>query len=71
MLIDDAQAQDTAAMNRGSEQNSPVLVDGVEIDTAASGRTKAEQSLTIEAVIHSDNLRLAYCTYGGVRGRRE
>ncbi len=71
MLIDDAQAQETAAMNRGSEQNSPVLVDGVEIDTAASGRTKAEQSLTIEAVIHSDNLRLAYCTYGGVRGRRE
>ncbi|MBU1619646.1 MAG: group II intron reverse transcriptase/maturase [Gammaproteobacteria bacterium] len=60
MLIDDAQAQDTAAMNRGNGQNPPMLIDGVEIDTAASGRTKAEQSLTIEAVIHSDNLRLAY-----------
>ena len=37
MLIDDAQAQQAAAMNRRSEQNSPGLVDGVEIDTAASG----------------------------------
>lgn len=60
MWIDDAQAQQAAAMNRRSEQNSPGLIDGVEINTAASGRTKAEMSLTIEAVIHSDNLRLAY-----------
>lgn len=44
MLIDNAQAHDTAAMNRGSERNSPVLIDGVEIDTAASGRTKEERS---------------------------
>lgn len=34
MLIDDAQVQVTAAMNRGREQKSPVLIDGVEIDTA-------------------------------------
>lgn len=37
MLIDDSQAQQAAAMNRGSEQNSPELTYGVEIDTAASG----------------------------------
>lgn len=60
MLIDDAQAQATAAMNRGSEQNSPVLIDGVEINTAASGRTKAEMSLTIDAVRNRENLMLAY-----------
>lgn len=60
MLIDDAQAQQAAAMNRGSEQNSPVLIDGVEIDTAASGRTKAEISLTMNAVISRENLMLAY-----------
>jgi len=60
MLIDDAQAQATAAMNRGSEQNSPVLIDGVEINRAASGRTKAEMSLTIDAVINRENLMLAY-----------
>ncbi|AUG99571.1 group II intron reverse transcriptase/maturase [Prodigiosinella confusarubida] len=60
MLIDDAQAQATAAMNRGREQNSPVLTDGVEIDTAANGRTKAEMSLTMDAVISRKNLMLAY-----------
>lgn len=60
MLIDDAQAQATAAMNRRSEQNSPGLVDGVEIDTVASGRTKAEMSLTMDAVISRENLMLAY-----------
>lgn len=60
MLIDDAQAQQAAAMNRGSEQNSPVMIDGVEIDTAASGRTKAEISLTMNAVISRENLMLAY-----------
>ncbi len=60
MLIDDAQAQQAAAMNRGSEQNSPELEHGVEIDTAAIGRTKAEMSLTIDAVISRGNLMLAY-----------
>lgn len=60
MLIDDAQAQLTVAMSSGDEQNSSRLVYGAEINTAASGRTKAEESLTIEAVIHKDNLRLAY-----------
>ena len=50
-------------MNRRSEQNSPVLAHGVEIGTAASGRTKAEMSLmslTIDAVISRENLMLAY-----------
>ncbi len=47
-------------MNRRSEQNSLMLTDGVEINTAASGRTKAEMSLTIDAVISRENLRLAY-----------
>lgn len=60
MLIDDAQAQQAAAMNRGSEQNSRWLAHGVEIGTAASGRTKAEMSLTIEGVISRENLMLAY-----------
>ena len=60
MLIDDAQAQQAAAMNRRSEQNSPVLAHGVEIGTAASGRTKAEMSLTMDAVISRENLMLAY-----------
>ncbi|MGO4891550.1 hypothetical protein [Flavobacterium sp. W21_SRS_FM6] len=60
MLIDDAQAQATAAMNRGREHNSPVLTDGVEIDTTANGRTKAEMSLTMDAVISRKNLMLAY-----------
>ena len=60
MLIDDAQAQHAAAMNRGSEQNSPVLRYGAEINAAASGRTKAEVPLTMEAVITRENLMLAY-----------
>ena len=60
MLIDDAQAQQAAAMNRESEQNSRWLTHGVEIGTAASGRTKAEMSLTIESVISRENLMLAY-----------
>jgi group II intron reverse transcriptase/maturase len=47
-------------MNRGGEQNSPELEHGVEIGTAASGRTKAEMSLTIDAVISRENLMLAY-----------
>jgi group II intron reverse transcriptase/maturase len=60
MLIDDAQAQQAAAMNRGSEQNSRWLAHGVEIGTAASGRTKTEMSLTMDAVISRENLMLAY-----------
>ena len=32
MLIDEAQAQRTAAMDRGSEQNSPELDNGAEIN---------------------------------------
>lgn len=60
MLIDDAQAQMIAAMSRGSEQNSPGLRHGAEINPAASGRTKAEVPLTMEAVITRENLMLAY-----------
>ncbi|EXJ10084.1 Group II intron-encoded protein ltrA [Nitrincola nitratireducens] len=60
MMIDDAQAQETAAMARGSEQNSPVLRYGAEIDAAASGRTKTEVPLTMDAVITRENLMLAY-----------
>ncbi|HBY2509511.1 TPA: group II intron reverse transcriptase/maturase, partial [Klebsiella pneumoniae] len=51
MLIDDAQAQETAAMNSRCEQNSPTRHYGAEINTAANGRTKAEVPLTMEAVI--------------------
>ena len=60
MLIDEAQAQATAAMNGGSEQNSQAPDDGVEVNTAATGQTKAEASITIEAVIERANLLLAY-----------
>jgi len=60
MLIDEAQAQATAAMNGGSEQNSQAPNDGVEMNTAATGQTKAEASITIEAVIERANLLLAY-----------
>ena len=52
MLIDEAQAQRTAAIDRGSEQNSPELDNGAEINTAATGRTKAEALITIDAVIN-------------------
>ena len=60
MLIDEAQAQRTAAIDRGSEQNSPELDNGAEINTAATGRTKAEALITIDAVINRENLMLAY-----------
>ena len=60
MLINDAQAQMTAAITRGSGQNSLVLSYGAEINAAASGRTKAEVPLTIDAVITRENLMLAY-----------
>jgi Retron-type reverse transcriptase len=60
MLIDEAQTQRTAAIDRGSEQNSPELDNGAEMNTAATGRTKAEALITIEAVISRENLMLAY-----------
>ena len=60
MLIDEAQTQRTAAIDRGSEQNSPELGNGAEMNTAATGRTKAEALITIEAVISRENLMLAY-----------
>lgn len=60
MLINDAQAQVTAALNGEGEQYSPSSMQGAEIDTAASGRTKAEPSLTMEAVITRSNMMLAY-----------
>ncbi len=60
MLIDEAQVQATAAMNGRSEQNSPEPDDGAEMNTAATGQTKAEASITIEAVIERANLLLAY-----------
>lgn len=59
-MINDAQAQGTAAINRGNGRNPREAVGSVEIDTAASGRTKAEPSLTMEAVITRSNMMLAY-----------
>ncbi|AIX76092.1 group II intron reverse transcriptase/maturase [Pantoea sp. PSNIH4] len=60
MLIDDAQARATEAMNAGDEQNSSRAEHGAEINSAAGGRTKAEVSITIEAVIARENMKLAY-----------
>ena len=59
-MINDAQAQGTAATNRGNGRNPGKAVGSVEIDTASSGRTKAEPSLTMEAVITRSNMMLAY-----------
>lgn len=60
MQINDAQGQNIAATGQGSEQYSPEQPRGVEIDTAVSGRTKAEVPLTMETVIERANMRLAY-----------
>jgi group II intron reverse transcriptase/maturase len=60
MRIDEAQAQDTAARTGGGEQYSPEPAMGAETRTAKPGQTKAEQPLSIEAVITRDNLMLAY-----------
>ena len=60
MLINDAQARLTAAMSSGSGQNSQRLTSGAEMNTAATGRTKAEQPLTMETVITRANMMLAY-----------
>ena len=59
-MIDDAQAQGSAATNRDNGRNLRQAVGSVEVDTAASGRTKAEPSLTMEAVITRSNMMLAY-----------
>lgn len=49
MPINDAQGQFIAATSQGSEQYSPKQPCGVEIDTAVSGRTKAEVDTRLSA----------------------
>lgn len=60
MPINDAQGQIIAATGQGSERYSPEQPRGAEIDTAVSGRTKAEVPLTMETVIERTNMMLAY-----------
>ena len=60
MLINDAQAQKTAASECEDGRNLSGYASGVEIDTAGSGRTKAEPSVTMEAVTDRANMMLAY-----------
>jgi len=60
MSINDAQRQVIAATSQGSEQHSREQLSGAEIDTAVSGRTKAEVPLTIETVTERSNMMLAY-----------
>ncbi|MEB7939632.1 group II intron reverse transcriptase/maturase, partial [Escherichia whittamii] len=60
MMINEAQAQATAASGRGDGRYPSGLHDGAEISTAADGQTKAEVPLTMEAVITRENLMLAY-----------
>ena len=60
MMINEAQAQATAASGRGDGRYPSGLHDGSEISTAAGGQTKAEVPLTMEAVITRENLMLAY-----------
>ena len=60
MMINEAQAQATAASGRGDGRYSSGLHDGAETSTAADGQTKAEVPLTTEAVITRENLMLAY-----------
>ncbi|MCF6599451.1 group II intron reverse transcriptase/maturase [Escherichia coli] len=59
MMINEAQAQATAASGRGDGRYPSGLHDGAEISTAAGGQTKAEVPLTMEAVITRENLMLA------------
>ena len=59
-MINDAQAQEAAATNRDNGRNLRQAVGSVEIDTAVSGRTKAEPSLTMEAVVTRSNMMQAY-----------
>ena len=60
MLINDAQAQKTAASECEDGRNLSGYATGAEIDTAVSGRTKAEPSVTMEAVTDRANMMLAY-----------
>ncbi|EOK1912810.1 reverse transcriptase domain-containing protein [Escherichia coli] len=60
MMINEAQAQATAASGRGDGRYPSGLHDDAEISTAADGQTKAEVPLTMEAVITRENLMLAY-----------
>ncbi|HBA9710939.1 TPA: group II intron reverse transcriptase/maturase [Escherichia coli] len=60
MMINEAQAQATAASGRGDGRYPSGLHDGAEISTAAGGQTKAEVPLTMEAVITREYLMLAY-----------
>ncbi|HIE0660126.1 TPA: hypothetical protein ACXJEZ_002642 [Providencia rettgeri] len=60
MPINDAQGQMIAATGQDSGQYSPELPRGAEIDTAVSGKTKAEVPLTMETVIERANMMLAY-----------
>ncbi|EEW2664332.1 hypothetical protein [Escherichia coli] len=57
MMINEAQAQATAASGRGDGRYPSGLHDGAEISTAAGGQTKAEVPLTMEAVITRENIR--------------
>ena len=59
-MIDDAQARETVALNAEDERNTSRAEQGVEVNSAASGQTKAEVSITIEAVIARENMKLAY-----------
>lgn len=59
MMINEAQAQATAASGRGDGRYPSGLHDDAEISTAADGQTKAEVPLTMEAVITRENLMLA------------
>ena len=59
-MTDDAQARETEALNAGDERNSSRAELGAEVNSAASGQTKAEVSITIEAVIARENMKLAY-----------
>lgn len=58
-MINEAQAQATAASGRGDGRYPSGLHDDAEISTAADGQTKAEVPLTMEAVITRENLMLA------------
>ncbi|MBN3134699.1 group II intron reverse transcriptase/maturase [Pectobacterium punjabense] len=60
MSINDAQGQNIAAISQGCGQNPRAQRSGAEIDTAVSGRTKAEVPLTIETVTERANMMLAY-----------
>ncbi len=60
MMINEAQAQATAASGRVDGRYPSGLHDGAEINTAVGGQTKAEVPLTMEAVITRENLMLAY-----------